>query len=308
VLGSFLHTRTLRYAPLLLAAACGGRPTLAVTPAAFTMPDSTVILDGRTGDTVPTGELLRRVGKADIVLLGEVHDNPVDHALRGALLTAFAPERPAVVFEQFADRDTPIPPPTPDQSVEAWLDSAGFDRHGWRWPLHAPVVDAAIAHARSLWGANLSREELMPVVREGASAVRAPLRRLMDQAPLDSAATAAMDSTLEESHCGQLPPSLIAGMRTAQVARDAAMAHALLLAGAGSGERPEWLMAGNGHVRRDLGVPRILREAAPQARVLAVGLLEREEDGGLPAAAERRAYDLVIVTPRAEREDPCRGR
>jgi uncharacterized iron-regulated protein len=292
----------------LLAAACGGRPTVAVTPAAFTMPDSTLVLDGRTGDTVTTSELLRRVGEADIVLLGEVHDNPVDHALRGALLTAFSAQRPAVVFEQFADRDTPIPPPAPDQSVEAWLDAAGFDRTGWRWPLHAPVVDAALAHARSLWGANLSREELMPVVREGESAVRAPIRRLMDQAPLDSAAAAAMDSTLQVSHCQQLPQSMIAGMRTAQVARDAAMARALLLAGADSGQRPEWLMAGNGHVQRDLGVPRILRAAVPTARVLAVGLLEREENGALPAAAERRGYDLVIVTPRTQREDPCAGR
>jgi uncharacterized iron-regulated protein len=292
----------------LVAAACGGRPTVAVTPAAFTMPDSTLILGGRTGDTVTTSELLRRVGEADIVLLGEVHDNPVDHALRGALLTAFSGQRPAVVFEQFADRDTPIPPRASDQSVEAWLDASGFDRTGWRWPLHAPVVNAAIAHARSLWGANLSREELMPVVREGASAVRAPIRRLMDQAPLDSAAAAAMDSTLQVSHCGQLPQSMIAGMRTAQVARDAAMARALLLAGADSGQRPEWLMAGNGHVQRDLGVPRILRAAVPRARVLAVGLLEREADGALPAAAERRGYDLVIVTPRTPREDPCAGR
>jgi uncharacterized iron-regulated protein len=281
---------------------------LAVTPVAFTMPDSTVILDGRTGDTLATGALLRRIGEADIVLLGEQHDNPVDHVLRGALLTAFAAQRPAVVFEQFADRDTPIPRPAPDQSVEAWLDAFGFDRKGWRWPLHAPVVDAAIAHARSVWGANLSREELIPVVREGASAVRAPIRRLMDQAPLERAAAAVMDSTLEEAHCGQLPPSMIPGMRTAQVARDAAMARALLLAGADSGQRPEWLMAGNGHVRRDLGVPRILREAVPRARVLAVGLLEWEEGGGGPAAAERRAYDLVIVTPRVQREDPCAGR
>jgi uncharacterized iron-regulated protein len=296
-----------RFAPLLLAAACGGGPPAVVTPMPFTMPDSTFVLDGPTGAPVTTGELLRRVGAADVVLLGEQHDNPVHHALRGALITAFAAQRPAVVFEQFADRDSPIPPPAPDQSVEAWLDASGFDRQGWQWPMHEPVVDAAVAHARSLWGSNLSRAMLGPVVREGESAVPAPIRTLMDQAPLDSAAIVATDSELQVSHCGQLPQSLIAGMRTAQAARDAAMARALLLAGAGSGQRPEWLMAGNGHVRRDLGVPRILRQAVPRARVLAVGLLEREENGDLPLAADRRQYDLVIVTPRAQREDPCKG-
>jgi uncharacterized iron-regulated protein len=298
--------RTLYLTPLCLLAACGGRPSTSVAPITFTMPDSTLVLDGSSGDTVPASELLRRVGAADVVLLGEVHDNPVDHALRGALITAFASQRPAVVFEQFADRDTPIPLPAAGQSREGWLDANGFDRTGWKWPLHEPVVEAALAHARSLWGSNMSRETLRVVVREGADAAPEPLRRLMTAAPLDSAATAQMDSVLEEGHCHQLPESLIPGMRAAQEVRDAAMTRALLLAGAGSGQRPEWLMAGNGHVRSDLGVPRLLRRAAPGAQVLAVGLLEREEDGAIPAATERRTYDLVVVTPRAPREDPCR--
>jgi uncharacterized iron-regulated protein len=292
---------------LLLLGACGGRPTIALAPATFVMPDSTFALDGPTGDPVPTSEMLRRIGAADVVLLGEVHDNPVDHALRGTLITAFASQHPAIVFEQFADRDTPIPLPAAGQTREAWLDSSGFDRTGWRWPMHEPVVDAALAHARSLWGSNLSREALRSVVHEGEGAAPEALRHLAAEAPLDSTTTATMDSVLEEGHCNQLPQSLIPGMRAAQVIRDAAMARALLLAGAGNGQRPEWLMAGNGHVRRDLGVPRLLRRVAPDARVLAVGLLEREPDGAIPTADERRAYDLVIVTPRAEREDPCRA-
>jgi uncharacterized iron-regulated protein len=299
--------RTLRFAPLVLAAACGGRPTVTVAPVAFTMPDSTFILDGPSGDTVPTGELLRRIEAADIVLLGEVHDNAIDHRLRGALITAFATQRPAVVFEQFADRDTPIPLPAAGESREQWLDANGFDRKGWKWPMHEPVVDAALAHARSLWGSNMSRDALRAVVLEGQTAAPAPLQELAARAPLDSADRAAMDAELEEGHCNELPESLIPGMRAAQVIRDAAMVRALLLAGAGQGQRPEWLIAGNGHVRSDLGVPRILRRVAPEARVLVVGLLEREENGALPAVSDRRAYDLVIVTPRAQREDPCKG-
>jgi uncharacterized iron-regulated protein len=298
--------RTIRFAPLLLAAACGGRPAYSVAPVSFTMPDSTFILDGPTGDTAPTSELLRRIGDADIVLLGEVHDNPVDHALRASLITAFASRRPAVVFEQFADRDTPIPLPAAGESREQWLDANGFDRNGWKWPLHEPVVEAALAHARSLWGSNLSRDALRTVVREGERAAPEPLWHLTARAPLDSAATAAMDAELEEGHCHQLPESLIPGMRAAQVIRDAAMTRALLLAGAQSGQHPEWLIAGNGHVRRDLGVPRILRRVVPDARVLVVGLLEREENGAIPSTEDRRVYDLVVVTPRAQREDPCR--
>lgn len=296
-----------RPALALLLAACGSRPTFSVEPVSFAMPDSTFVLDGSAGDTVSTSELIRRIGEADVVLLGEVHDNPVDHALRGALITAFASQRPAVVFEQFADRDTPIPLPSAGESREQWLDANGFDRGAWKWPLHEPVVDAALAHARSLWGSHLSREALRPVVREGEGAAPEPLRRLAEEAPLDSAGIAAMDAELEVAHCNELPQSLIPGMRDAQVIRDAAMTRALLLAGAQAGQRPEWLIAGNGHVRTDLGVPRLLRRVAPHMRVLAVGLLEREDNGVIPSAEERRPYDLVIVTPRAQREDPCRN-
>ncbi len=293
--------RWLPLALLTLLAAC--HPAAApVTPSAFALPDSTRLVDGATGASVATAELLRRVGAADLVLLGEVHDNAVDHALRGRLLTAFAARRPAVVFEQFRATDGPLALPAVGDSLTAWLDSAGFDRRGWRWPLHEPVVGAAMAHGRSLWGSNLSREALRAVVREGAAGAPEPLRRIMAQAPLDSVAQALLDQDLVEGHCGQLPASMVPGMRAAQEARDAAMVQALLRAGEGG---QAWLIAGNGHVRQDIAVPRVLARVAPEKRVLTVGLLEREEDGGDPEAVERRRYDLVIVTPRAARPDPC---
>ena len=287
--------------PLLALAAC--HPAAApVTPSSFVLPDSTNLVDGRTGAPVATTELLGRINSADMVLLGEVHDNPVDHALRGALLRAFAERRPAVVFEQFTAADGPIALPAPGDSLTGWLDRNGFDRRGWRWPVHEPVVAAALASGRSRWGSNMSREALRAVVQNGEAGAPEPLRRMMAQAPLDSVARAALDEDLIEGHCGRLPANLIPGMRAAQEVRDAAMTRALMQAGA---DGQAWLIAGNGHVRRDIAVPRVLARLAPRVRVLSVGLLERKEDGAAPTAAERQRYDLVIVTPRAARPDPC---
>ncbi len=294
----------LRCAPLLLLAACSGSVTTAVAPDPFKLPDSTYIADAATGAPLGTPELLRRVGAADLVLLGEVHDNAIQHQLRGALLTSFGSRHPAVVFEQFPETGAPIPPPAAGEERESWLDHNGFDRKSWAWPLHQPVVDAALRWGRSLWGSGVSRESLRSVVRGGEAAAPEHLRPLIEQAPLDSAGRAAIDHELIEGHCGKLPVEMIPGMRAAQEVRDAAMTRALLLAGANG---PAWLMAGNGHVRRDMGVPRMLRVAAPGRRVLAVGLLERGENGAPPDEAERRVYDVVIVTPRAVREDPCAG-
>ena len=285
-------------------AACGGRGPAQVTPLAFNLPDSSVVLEGATGASVGAGALLRRAAAADLVLLGELHDNGWHHDVRGRLITALAARHPAIVFEQFQERGEPIPLPETTEALESWLDRYGFDRKGWRWPLHRPVVEAAISHGRSLWGSGLSREALRAVVQGGEAAASEPLRALMERTPLDSAARAAIDQELVEGHCGQLPATMIPGMRAAQVARDAAMTRALLLAGATG---PAWLIAGNGHVRGDMGVPRLLRSAAGGRAVLVVGLLERDSTGALPDAVERSRYDLVIVTPAADREDPCAG-
>jgi uncharacterized iron-regulated protein len=293
--------RRLSWLPLLLLAACYPA-SVPPSPVAFALPDSTSLIDGSTGVPVATAELLRRLSAADLVLLGEVHDNPVDHALRGALLRAFASRHPAVVFEQLTATDGPIALPAPGDSLVGWLDRNGFDRRGWRWPLHEPVVTAALATARSIWGSNVSREALRSVVTDGAAAAPEALRQLMAQAPLDSAARAALDKDIFDGHCGRLPAAMIPGMRVAQEVRDAAMTRALLQAGA---DGPAWLIAGNGHVRADIAVPRILARVAADKRVLVVGLLEREEDGAAPEAAERQRYDLVIVTPRTQRPDPC---
>ncbi len=293
--------RRLSWLPLLLLAACHPAPA-PVSPVAFALPDSTALVDGPTGASVATAELLRRVGSAELVLLGEVHDNPVGHTVRGALLRALGARHPSVVFEQFAVSEGPIARPAAGESLTVWLDSSGFDRRGWRWPLHEPVVTAALAVARDIRGSNMSRAALGPVVMGGVDAAPEPLRGIIARAPLEGAAEAALDSDLVVGHCRQLPAEMIPGMRAAQEVRDAAMTRALLAADSGG---PAWLIAGNGHVRRDFAVPRILARVAPEKRTVVVGVLEREEDGSPPAAAERTQYDLVIVTPRADRPDPC---
>ena len=249
-----------RWLPALFLVACAGRFATTAPPPALILPDSTAVLDATSGAPITPAELLRRAEAADFVLLGEVHDNAVHHQARGALLTAARARRPAVVFEQLARTAVSIPPPAPGETEEAWLDAHGFDRKSWKWPLHAPVVDAAIAHARGIWGSGLSRDALRAVVRRGTDAAPTPLGQLIRQAPLDSVAQAAIDQELFEGHCGKLPSAMMPGMRAAQEVRDASMTEALMAAG---GTGPAWLIAGDGHVRMDIGVPRFLRRLAP---------------------------------------------
>ena len=65
-------------------------------------------------------------------------------------------------------------------------------------------------------------------------------------------------------------------------------------------QRGAVLLAGNGHVRRDLGVPRWLEAEA--SRVFAVGLLEQDD-----TQTQTGAFDATLRTEAAERSDPCAG-
>lgn len=262
-------------------------------------PSVSIITPG--GAALSTEALVSRVRQSSLVLLGELHDNRIHHEVRAQLLAA-AGTRPAVVFEQFAASGGPLAPPADGQLSEGWLDAQGFDRAGWRWPLHQPVVAAALQYGSAVWGSGVSRDSLRTVVRGGEAAAPAPWRALMEASPLSGPERDAIDEDLIAGHCGQLPEAMRPGMRAAQVVRDASMTDALLAAGQGGSA---WLIAGNGHVRKDVAVPRILRAVAPGRSVLVVGLLERGPDDALPAAEEQARYDVVIVTPRVARGDPC---
>lgn len=286
------------FAAVTALAACGTpRPQPAVPP----VPGAGPILDVATGATIRLEDLVRRLDRADIVLLGEVHDNPIHHRLRAGLIASAAAPGPTVVFEHFPFRRDSVLATRPAGALEPWLDAAGFDRAGWRWPLHQPLVEATLERDLPRRGSQLDRATIRAYLGGGAPAL-ADLRALVARVPLDSAAQRTLDQTLVDGHCGQLPASAIPPLRDAQAARDAAMATALASAPAGRGA---WLLAGNGHVRKDFGVPRLLPAVRPGARVVSVGFLEAGEGGALPSAAERAVYDVVWVTDAVSRPDPC---
>jgi uncharacterized iron-regulated protein len=237
-----------------------------------------------------------------LALLGEVHDNAEGHQRRAASLRRAidAGWRPAVVMEQFdADRQPDIDRARRDRpdDAEHLVAQASGPKSGWDWPLYRPVIDLVLAHGLPLVAGNLPLADALRLVREPFDAVLGAGRaaRLGLDVPLDAAWQAATEHEIDLGHCGALPRTLWPGMARAQAARDAQMAQALREhAGRGA-----VLLAGNGHVRRDLGVPRWLSSISPD-RVLAVGFVEKDTEDAGP-----RQYDAVVITARTERGDPC---
>ncbi len=166
---------------------------------------------------------------------------------------------------------------------------------GWQWPLYRPVVALALQYNLPLLAANLSRADAAKIVRGGLDGLFMPQERaqlgLTGTLPPDL--VAAQTAVLDEGHCGNFPKAMLPGMLNAQAARDAVMAATLRPYAA----RGAVLIAGNGHVRNDIGVPRWL--GAGVGKAVSVGYLERGQ--GNPAGFDR----VVTVTP-VERGDPCR--
>lgn len=260
-------------------------------------PAGAQIFDLRSLDEISEQALAERLRSQDIVLLGELHDNARHHALRAGLIARFAVAGATIVAEH-------LPAASRVRfsgALQADLEAAGFDAKGWGWPLHQPLFDGLRAQALPLVGGNLPKGFSKQLMTKGAEALSAPLAQAYQASPLSPQATQRLDQDLIDGHCGQLPDRYLAPMRLVQRATDVSMANVLL------NHRPSVLVAGNGHVRKDYGVPQVLQALAPTLKIVSVGFYESGADRQELVKSLAGRYDYVWLTDRAERSDPCEG-
>lgn len=228
--------------------------------------------------------------------MGEIHDNPVHHARQAE---AAARERPAaIVFEMFGAAD--IDPLR--SGLAAGEDVAALSRRlDWStsgWPdlaFYAPIWQAA--PGARLYGAELDRAALRAARAAGPVAAFGPeAARFGLDVPLPPEEQARREREQQEAHCNALPPDLLPRMVEAQAFRDAALAAAALRALDETGG-PVLVITGNGHARKDRGVPALLARARPGLPVRAIG----QGEGPEPDAP----YDLWLSAPPVDRGDPC---
>ena len=254
---------------------------------------------------------------ADLVMLGETHDNPEHHLLQARILRALvaAGRRPAVVFEMLDTSQQPrvdaalaSAPRDPD----ALADAVAWARSGWpAFAMYRPVFAAALDAGLPVVAANLSRAQARQVVEGHPESLPPKVKAMLDRQPrLDAEALAALREEMSESHCGELPASMLDPMVEMQRARDAQIAERVV---ASADDRGAVLVAGAGHARDDRGVPAFLRQEAPARSVRSVAFLEVSPDLTSPDsyaagfAVKALPFDYVVFTPRAERGDPCEG-
>ena len=263
-------------ASLMLMVGCIGRP---VSP----------ILEPAGGTIAAAAATAARVDAllpADALLIGEQHDaaehqqieqQVVAHLAGRGLLAALAIE--------MADAGASTAKLKPTATEQQTQSALRWNEKGWPWAAYGPAVMTAVRAGVPVLGANLPLTQM---------------RGSMGDAKLDTQlpgpALKAQQQLIRIGHCNLLPESQITPMTRIQIARDQVMAQTIedvALPG-----KVVVLLAGNGHVNRQLGVPQHL-----PATLHAKAVHLRAGD----ATDNDNAFDSTWPTPPLAEKDYCAG-
>lgn len=232
---------------------------------------------------------------ADVVLLGEIHDNPAHHAHQAAFVAELAPK--VLVFEML----------TPEQASRITADNRqdpatlakvlDWDSSGWPgFDMYFPII--AAAPQAEILGAAVPREAARSAMKDGiAPWFGADAAAYGLTSPLPEEQQTAREAMQQEAHCNALPDTMLPMMVDLQRLRDAVLARAALR-GFDDRGAPVVVITGNGHARKDWGVPGYLARLRPDISVASLG--QTEDDDSLDPN-----FDLVLSSPAAQRDDPC---
>lgn len=228
---------------------------------------------------------------SDVLVLGEIHDNPEHHARQTTAINQLQPT--AVVFEMLTpDEAQRLEPVT--RTAQAMRDASV----GFHWSNIADYADI-LASSPHILGAAMPRGDVRRAFADGAAAVfgdDAADYGLKEALPADQ--LEARKTLQFEAHCEAMPRDMMGGMVEAQRLRDAAFARAVLEALDTYGA-PVVLIAGNGHARMDWGVPAFLTRVRPDLKIASVGQGENWQDpGGV------FNFSISDAAP-VDRPDPC---
>jgi len=269
------------------------------------------IWDMNTRGYLDEVEVISLINKSDVILLGEIHDNPVQHEIQQKLFEAriASGARPALMMEQLNIENQPE------------LDHAlmGSDRNEVLNNVYKlvkfsnaedykPLLAIAVDNKLPIIAANTPNQKLNPVIWRGYDAYDADeLKRLKVEEVWNDKRQKYMVTHMGGAHCGQLRDELRVGLSRSQRLRDALMVDSAV----SSIPRGVVAILGSSHARRDIGLPLYFAARDPKAHIISIAFIEVSPDVTDPktyladSSTGEAPFDVVWFTPRVERGDPC---
>jgi uncharacterized iron-regulated protein len=251
-----------------------------------------------SGDSVPFREMVADLAQADVVLVGERHDDFAHHWVQNQVISGLlAKRRVAVAMEAFASDKDPVLADWRRGRFDAWIGFlAGVDwfRHWGVDPgLYAGILETVKRHRLPLAGMNVPRQWIARIGREGMGALDPDQRqRIGPVAPAPEAYAEALRESLSKHDGGRSAGNFIA----AQTAWDAAMAGALIDLRQAHPDRVVVGLAGTGHIRGGHGIPHQLRSRDGELSVRTVLPYSPKRDRPASGAAD---YAWAVAPDRA---------
>lgn len=238
--------------------------------------------------------LAHAAGTADIVILGEVHDNPTHHRYQAEHVAKLQPS--ALVFEMLTEAQAVSITPEVRQDQAALREALNWDAQGWPdFAMYYSII-AAAPDAR-IYGAAIPRENARQAFERGiVASFKGDSSQFGLDVALDDAQQKARIQFQDDAHCGALPTPMLPKMVALQRLRDAELARVSLMA-FDETAGPVAVITGNGHARKDWGIPVYLSHARPKVDVISIGQSEAGQISGV--------FDKVQDAPAINREDPC---
>ncbi|WP_415235912.1 ChaN family lipoprotein [Sneathiella sp.] len=269
---------------LLSVAACAPSDRM-IAPSGDTVANARVALEN--------GKIATRLQDADFILIGEKHDNPDHHNVQLALLQKLLKKGDVVVFEMINQEQQPVIDRfiAGDLPYSALKEALNWETSGWPdWAFYGPLFEQAQkTGARMVYG-NYPKSEIRQQMVARKDALNS----------LDPAKMAQLNADIKSSHCDLLPDEALQPMSNIQIARDKLMARQLADNIKGT---TAFLIAGNGHVRKDRGVPYYLSQQAKDKSIQVLGLIEDTDQATLSDPFPE--YDLVWITDATPYKDHC---
>lgn len=215
--------------------------------------DQSYILDSKTQQHISQAQLVAELAQADVVLLGEKHDEPKQHQLQLALIQQARQVRPQAAF--LLEMLTPAQQRSVDR-VKQWLADGGHSAKrslaskmdwnmAWDWAQYQDLVFDLMHSSAKVMAANPDVEQIKLAggfVPQGERSANLEVRQ----------ALAMMMGQQDAMHA-------LVGK---QQFKDHSMSQVILAA-----PKPAWLIAGAIHSSKMLGVPLFLADDHYQGRV-----------------------------------------